>query len=59
MEVVLELVGMDGNAFAVMGAFKKAARKQGYKNDEIDKVLDEAMNGDYNHLLQTIMKNLK
>lgn len=54
-KVNLELVGLDGNAFSVMGAFSKQARREGWAKAEIDAVLEEAMSGDYNHLLATIM----
>ena len=53
--VKLKLVGLDGNAFSVMGAFSQAARKSQWNKDEIDIVLKEAMSGDYDHLLQTIL----
>lgn len=53
--VNLELVGIDGNAFAIMGAFSKQARKEEWTKEEIDKVIDEASSGDYDHLLQTII----
>ena len=53
-KVKLELVGLDGNAFALMGAFQKAARRQGWNQAEIKVVLDECMTGDYNHLLYTL-----
>jgi hypothetical protein len=55
----LNLVGVDGNAFAVMGTFRRQAVKEGWKQEEIQKVLDEAMSGDYNHLLCTIMEHCK
>lgn len=54
----MQLVGLDSNAFAVMGAFRKNAHKQGWTPEEIKAVLDEAMNGDYDHLLATIMDNV-
>ncbi len=38
-KVTLELVGLDSNAFALMGAFRKQARKEGWKSEEIEKVL--------------------
>ena len=57
--VSLELVGINGNAFAIMGAFGKAAREQGWSKEEIDAVLDDARSGDYNHLLATIMQHTK
>lgn len=54
-KITLDLDGMDGNAFAVMGAFSKQARREGWTPEEIKSVLDEAKGGDYDHLLQTIM----
>jgi hypothetical protein len=56
-KVKLNLVGVNGNAFAVMGVFSNAARRQGWTKEEIDKVLNEAMSSDYNHLLATIMEH--
>jgi hypothetical protein len=53
--VVLTLVGLDGNAFSLMGAFSQAARQQGWTKNEIDIVLNECMKGDYNHLLRTLI----
>lgn len=51
----LELVGVDGNAFAIMGVFRRQARKEGWSSQEIETVIEEAMSGDYDHLLATIM----
>jgi hypothetical protein len=53
-EVNLELVGMDGNAFAILGAFQREAKRAGWTPDEIDEVKIEAMSGDYDNLLATI-----
>lgn len=58
-KVSLELVGLDGNAFSIMGAFQKQARREGWTKEEIDAVLNECMSGDYNHLLVTIMNHCK
>ena len=58
-QVILELVGINGNAFAILGAFRNAAREQGWTEKEIHDVQYEAMAGDYNHLLATIMENTK
>jgi hypothetical protein len=57
-KVKMQLVGLDGNAYSVMGAFQQEARRQGWTKEEIDKVLNEAMSGDYNHLLATIIENV-
>jgi len=54
-KVKLELVGLDGNAYALMGAFQRAARQQGWTKDEIKVVMDECMSGNYNHLLATLV----
>lgn len=55
-KVEMTLVGLDGNAFALMGAFQREARRQGWEKDEIDIVLDECKSGDYDHLLATLME---
>lgn len=52
--VNLTLVGLDGNAFALLGTFGNAARKQGWTQAEISTVQDEAMSGDYDHLLRVL-----
>lgn len=50
-KVRLNLVGLDGNAFALMGAWQRQARKEGWSKEEIDEVLNDARSGDYNNLL--------
>ncbi len=56
--VKINLRRVDGNAFSIMGAFKVAAKKQGWTTAEITEVLNKAMSGDYNHLLMTIMEHV-
>jgi predicted CoA-binding protein len=56
-KVKLNLVGLDGNAWALMGAFSNAARKQGWTKEEIKGVMDECMSSDYDHLLATLIEN--
>ena len=58
-QVTLNLVGLDGNAFALMGAFQKQARKEKWTKDEIQTVLDECTSGDYDHLLATLFTYCK
>ena len=55
-EVQVQLSGNDGNAFAILGNWQKAARRAGLTKDQIDEFMNEAMSGDYDHLLQTCMK---
>lgn len=45
------LVGIDGNAYSVMGYVQNAMREQGYTKAERDEYLHDAMSDDYNHLL--------
>ena len=54
-DIEVELVGQDGNAFAILGACRKAARRGNVPNDEIETFCNEAMAGDYDHLLRVCM----
>lgn len=54
-EITVQLTGVNGNAFAVMGAVTKALKRSGH-SDEVDEFVAEATSGDYDHLLQTCMK---
>ena len=56
-KIDLNLVGLDGNAFFLMGAFRKQARKEGWSKEEIDVVMNECMSGDYDHLLGTLIEH--
>jgi hypothetical protein len=49
----LKLVGKNGNAFAILGRAKEVAEKNKMDWDTIKK---EAMSGNYDNLLQTMMK---
>lgn len=53
---VVKLVGQDGNAFAIIGACTRAARKAKWTPEQISKFTDEAMSGDYDNVLQTALK---
>ncbi len=52
----VELIGQDGNAFAIMGRVKKALMKTGAGKEYIDKYLSEATSGGYDHLLVVSME---
>lgn len=55
-DVVVQLLGEDGNAFAVLGTVRKALRRAKVDKSLIDQFTEEATSGDYNHLLQTVME---
>ena len=54
-KVNLTLVGLDGNAFNLMGAFQRQARKEKWLQEEIKQVLDKCKEGNYDELLCTLM----
>ncbi len=54
-KIEFDLANYDGNAFAILGGWRRAARQQGWSEDTIEAVLAEAKSGDYDHLVQTIM----
>lgn len=54
--VKVDLVGSDGNAFAVLGTVTRAMRRAGVPKDERDAFVSEATAGDYDHLLQTVLR---
>jgi hypothetical protein len=51
----VSLVGRDGNAFAILGAVGNALRAAGVSQDQINDFYTEARQGDYDHLLRTVM----
>jgi len=53
-KVKLELVGLDGNGFVLIGTFQRQARREKWTAEEIKAVTDEAISGDYDHLLCTL-----
>ncbi len=50
------LLGEDGNAFAILGAARKAMRRNGWSDEEIKQYTTEATAGDYDHLLQVTLQ---
>ena len=54
IEIVIDLTGPDGNAYALMGYAKKYARQL-----EIDSklIIEDMMSGDYEHLLEVFEKH--
>lgn len=50
------LVGVNGNAFCVMGYTSKTMRKCGFNNLEITQYYNECKKSDYNHLLSESIK---
>jgi hypothetical protein len=53
-DVRVKLTGEDGNAFAIMGAVRGALERNGYE-DLAAQYIEDAIMGDYNHLLMVSM----
>jgi len=54
-EIEVQLSGNDGNAFAIMGAVKKALKRANVSADEIAEYTTQSMSGDYDNLLRVAM----
>lgn len=54
--VEVQLSGEDGNAFFMIGRTIAALRKGGATTAEVNEFQKEAMSGDYDNVLQTIMR---
>lgn len=57
MKVKIDWASVKDNAFAMLGAFRKAAQQQGVAQADIDRVIDDARSGDYEHLMNVLMRN--
>lgn len=53
------LIGQDGNAFVLLGGWRRQARREGWSNEDINKVVNKATSGDYNNLLSTLSAHCK
>jgi hypothetical protein len=52
-EIQVQLVGLDGNAYSIMGRVSAALKEAGVAKEEIDKYYAESTSGDYDHLIRT------
>lgn len=57
--VKMTLVGLDGNAFVLLGTFKRAARRQGWSSEEIDMVINKCKEGNYDDLICNLMAHIE
>ena len=53
------LVGVNGNAFSLLGHFQQLARRQGFDKEWIDSVLEDAKSADYDHLIYTLSSHME
>lgn len=50
--IVIDLTGPDGNAFALIGYAKRFGQQLGWDSGKCQDLVNEMMDGDYEHLLQ-------
>ena len=51
-QIIIDLTGPDGNAFALMGYASRFARQLGYSKEDQDQLLELMTSGDYENLLE-------
>lgn len=54
--ITVQLVGQDGNAFAIIGRVQRALRDADVDPAEVSAFAAEATSGDYDNLLATTMR---
>lgn len=57
-DVTVDLTSIDGNAFSIMGAVRRALSRAGVDRAAFAEYQAEAMSGDYDHLLQVTMRTV-
>jgi hypothetical protein len=54
-QIIVPLVGEDGNAFAILARVMRVMKRNGIY-DQWDEFHTEATSGDYDHLLRTVVQ---
>lgn len=52
------LVGVNGNAYSILGYVKQAMKQEGYSSEEISDYMDEATKIDYDNLVSKSIDKL-
>ena len=55
-DVEVQLTGEDGNAFFIIGRVMRALRQHGVPRERLDEFQEDAMSGDYAHVIATCTK---
>lgn len=54
-DISVQLTGRDGNALAIIAAVADALRREGVSAEDIDTFRAEAMSGDYDRVIRTVL----
>lgn len=55
-EIEVELSGQDGNAMFIIARTRQALKRGGVPLQDVDEFTREAQSGDYDNVLQTVMR---
>ena len=55
-DITVNIIGIDGNAFCILGICTREMRRHKLPQSEIDNFMSEATSGNYDNLLCTVMK---
>ena len=55
-DIQVDLVGEDGNAFAIIGKVRQALRRGGVDDEVVKAFTEEATSGNYDNVVRTAMR---
>lgn len=58
-EIKVQLTGQDGNGFFIVCRVRDALKQDGIPESERQEFFEEALSGDYDHMLTTVMAWVK
>jgi hypothetical protein len=58
-DISVRLIGTDNHPMAIVAVLTKGLRDGGIGRDEIDRIVREALSGDYDHVLSTCLKYIR
>ncbi len=56
-QIDFDLSNINGNSYAIMAAFRRQAMREGWGDDEVTEVFEDAQSGDYTHFMEVIDKH--
>ncbi|MGB3899770.1 MAG: hypothetical protein WA973_14595 [Mesorhizobium sp.] len=57
--ISVRLIGIDNHPMTIVAALTRGLRDGGIGRDEIDRIMREALSGDYDHVLATCLKYVR
>lgn len=58
-DISVRLIGVDDHPMTIVAVLTKGLRDGGIGRDEIDRIVSEALSGDYDHVLSTCLKYVR